>query len=187
MAYRSGTYVAFHAEGNSDQSATDIKYYRTLQMWHEHEKIDFRFVNSHEKASAVRDSSKKQTLRQSLLQRLRNSRNMLLIVGENTRFDTDWVPFEIAQAVDSYELPIIAAYPGYDYITAPAALRPLWPLALTSRIDSATAHVIHIPFRQAPIKDAIDRFDHDKYPLGGGLGHYSLQMYINWGLARNSA
>ena len=100
MAYRSGTYVAFHAEGNSDQSATDIKYYRTLQMWHEHEKIDFRFVNSHEKASAVRDSSKKDTLRQSLMQRLRNSRNMLLIVGENTRFDTDWVPFEIAQAID---------------------------------------------------------------------------------------
>ena len=30
-----------------------------------------------------------------LPERLRNSRNMVLIVGETTRFDTDWVPFEI--------------------------------------------------------------------------------------------
>lgn len=187
MAYRSGTYVAFHAEGNSDQSATDIKYYRTLQMWHEHEKIDFRFVNSHEKASAVRDSSKKDTLRQSLMQRLRNSRNMLLIVGENTRFDTDWVPFEIAQAIDWYELPIIVAYPAFPYITKPSALRPLWPAALSSRIDNGTAHCIHIPFKQAPIKHAIEAFDHDNNPLGGGLGIYSWESYLGWGLAQNSA
>jgi hypothetical protein len=187
MAYRSGTYVAFHAEGNSDQSATDIKYYRVLQMWHDHEKIDFRFVNSHEKASAVKDSSRKETLRQSLLQRLRNSRNMLLIIGENTRFDTDWVPFEIAQAVDTYEIPIIAAYPAYINITNPAAARPLWPSALAQRIDNGKAHVIHIPFRQDPIKHAIKTFDHDNYPLGGGLGIYSWESYVAWGLVQNSA
>ena len=52
-------------------------------------------IHSHDKASSVRDSSKRETLRRSLPERLRNSRNMVLIVGETTRFDTYWVPFEI--------------------------------------------------------------------------------------------
>ncbi len=95
----------------------------------------------------------------SLLERLRNSRNILLIIGNTTRLDTDWVPFEIAQAIDTYEIPIIAAYPAYINITNPTAARPLWPAALAQRIDSGKAHVIHIPFRQAPIKHADHYFD----------------------------
>ncbi len=187
MAYRSGTYVAFHAEGNSDPTETDMKYYRLLEAWHKHKIIEFSLVNSHDKASAVRDSSKRDTLRRSLMERLRNSKNMVLIIGDTTRLDRDWVPFEIAQAIDTYEIPIIAAYPSYPPIFDPAALRPLWPAALAQRIDNGTAHVIHIPFRQQPIKDAIDQFDHNTYPAGGGLGYYSLQAYQNWGLAQNSA
>src|SRR5262244_97010 len=73
MAYRSGTYVAFHAEGNSDPTERDMKYYRMLQAWHQHEKIEFSLVNSHDESSAVRDSSKRETLRRSLMERLRNS------------------------------------------------------------------------------------------------------------------
>jgi hypothetical protein len=187
MAYRNGTYVAFHAEGNSDPTETDMKYYRMLQAWHEHDKIEFTLINSHDKASAVRDSSKRETLRRSLLERLRNSRNMMLIIGNTTRLDSDWVPFEIAQAVDTYELPIIAAYPAYSYINNPLGLRSLWPTALAERIDNNTAHVIHVPFRKEPIKDAISQFDHDKYPPGGGLGYYSDEAYISWGLLSRPA
>jgi len=47
------------------------------------------------------------------MERLRNSRKMLLIVGDTTRLNSDWVPFEIAQAIDSYKLPIITTYPAY--------------------------------------------------------------------------
>lgn len=187
MAYRSGTYVAFHAEGNSDPAETDMKYYRLLQAWHEHEDIEFSLVNSHDKASAVRDTSKRETLRRSLLERLRNSRNMVLIIGNTTRLDSDWVPFEIAQAIDTYKLPIIAAYPAYLNITNPQALRPLWPAALAQRIDSGSAHVLHIPFRQGPMKHSIKTFDHDNYPIGGGLGIYSWDSYVAWGLVQHSA
>ena len=48
MAYRSGTYVAFHAEGNTNPTETDMKYYRMLQAWHDHQNIEFSLVNSHE-------------------------------------------------------------------------------------------------------------------------------------------
>lgn len=66
MAYRNGTYVAFHAEGNSDPTETDMKYYRLLHAWHAHEKIEFTLINSHDKASAVRDKSLRETLRRQL-------------------------------------------------------------------------------------------------------------------------
>src|ERR1051326_5705913 len=99
--YRSGTYVAFHAEGNSDPSETDMKYYRLLQAWHANDGNEFRFINSHDKASAVRDSSTAETLRRSLTERLRQSKNFLLLLGTSTWRDTDWVPFEIAYAIDT--------------------------------------------------------------------------------------
>jgi antiphage defense system Thoeris ThsB-like protein len=175
------------AEGNSDLTETDMKYYRLLEAWHDHEDIEFSLVNSHDKASAVRDSSKHETLRRSLMERLRNSRNMVLIIGDTTRLDADWMPFEIAQAIDTYEIPIIAAYPAYLYIRNPAALRSFWPAALAHRIDNGTAHVIHIPFRQGPIKHAVKQFDHNNYPLGGGLGFYSWESYVAWGLVQSSA
>lgn len=183
MAYRNGTYVAFHAEGTSDPTASDIKYYNTLKMWHGNEDIEFSMVNSHNKAAAVRDSSMRSTLRNSLLERLRNSKNMLLIVGDATRFDNDWVPFEIANAIDTYRLPIISAYPNYLNITAPnhPELRGLWPEALRSRIDRGVARVIHVPFRMEPIKDAISRFSHNS-PPDGGLVYYSVDAYKKWGL-----
>lgn len=138
-------------------------------------------INSHEKTAAVRDSSMRTTLRGRLLERLRNSKNMVLIVGKTTRFDLDWVPFEISSAIDSYELPIIAAYPGYDYILNPALLRVLWPKALLDRIDNNTARVIHIGFKKEPLRAAIDQFDHNNLP-NGPLNYYTREAHQKWGL-----
>jgi hypothetical protein len=182
MAYRNGTYVAFHAAGTSDPAASDMKYYNLLRAWHVREESDFQFINSHEKTAAVRDSSTRETLRGRLTERLRDSKNMILILGETTRFDTDWVPFEIEYAVDECRIPIIAAYPGYEYILAPAALAPTWPRALASRISDGRAHVIHVPFKEQPLANAVSRFDYDNYPPGGGLGYYSREAYQSFGI-----
>ena len=130
MAYRNGTYVAFHAEGTSDPTETDMKYYNLLQAWHENEDIDFHMINSHEKTAAVRDSSKRETLMARLKQRMNNSKNIVLVIGDTTKNDTDWVPFEIRYAIDECEIPVIAAYPNCGRILNPEALRDLWPKAL---------------------------------------------------------
>lgn len=187
MAYRNGTYVAFHAEGTSDPTDSDQRYYRILEAWKGSDKLEFTWVNSHEKTAAVRDTSKRETLAGRLKERLSCSRNMLLIIGPTTRLDNDWVPFEIRHAIETYEIPIIAAYPGYGPIFQPTQLRPLWPAALSTRIDNGTAHVIHVPFKLEPIKDAIDQFDHNKYPLNGGLGWYSVDAYKSFGLLNQTA
>ncbi len=63
MAYRSGTYVIFYAAGTSDPTASDMKYYNLLRAWHVRTDNDFRFVNSHEKAAAIRDSSNRARVR----------------------------------------------------------------------------------------------------------------------------
>ena len=85
MAYRNGTYVAFHADGNNlPGGKSDIDYYRMLCAWNAHKHHDFQIINTHEKFSAVKDSSTKTTSRAGLLERLRNSKNMLLIIGKTT-------------------------------------------------------------------------------------------------------
>ncbi|TAL90256.1 MAG: hypothetical protein EPN62_08515 [Candidimonas sp.] len=79
MAYRNGTYIAFHAGDTADPTASDIKYYNTMKMWSANKKIEFILINSHEKTSAVRDSLAKETLRRSLIAHLNNSKHMVLI------------------------------------------------------------------------------------------------------------
>lgn len=181
MAYRNGTYVAFHANGTDMPIDSDIKYYNLMKAWTDKGDDDFTMINSHDKASSVRDSSKKSTLRASLQERLRNSRNMVLIIGKTTRFDTDWVPFEIEQAIDAYKIPIIASYTDCDPFFDPSQFLSLWPKALADRIANQSAKVIHIPFKKEPIKAAINQFDHKNLP-GGSQVYYTRETYKKWGL-----
>lgn len=151
--------------------------------WHANDGTDFTLYNSHDKVSAVRDSSQDATIKRSLRERLDNSKNMVLIVGQRTRFDADFVPYEIAYAVDTCRIPIVAAYPGYTTIRAPSALSQLWPKALADRINNGSASVIHVPFNQKVIDDAISQFSHSKLPLGGGLGIYSDDAHRSFGIS----
>lgn len=153
-----------------------------LKAWTEKTDDDFFMIDSHQKGSAVRDSSKKQTLELRLKERLRNSKNIVLIIGDTTKNDRDWVPMEIKYATDDCGIPIIAAYTGYDYICAPQKLSSLWPKALKERIENGAASVIHIPFKKKPLKDAISQFSHNHKPKGGGLGTYSEEAYKSFGI-----
>jgi hypothetical protein len=184
MPYRNGTYIAFHAEGKTDPTASDIRYYRMLKAWHENDDIEFKFTNSHDKVAAVRDSSSKETILRSLRTRLQNSKNMVLIIGETTRNDRDFVPYEISYAVDTCEIPIIAVYTGYTSILNPSLLRSLWPPALAARIDNGSARVIHIPFRRSVIDAAIRQFDYSappKSPLTYYTREYQQKLGVSFG------
>lgn len=183
MAYRNGTYIAFHANGTNVPYDSDIKYYNLIKAWCGKGDDCFNIVNSHDKTAAVRDTSSKETLKRSLRERLNNSKNMLLIIGETTKFDTDWVPFEIEYAIDVCRIPLIIAYVDYEIaIRNPSALSNTWPAALKSRIENGTARAIHIPFKKEPINSACGQFSHNNYPNGGGLGRYNDEAYASWGI-----
>lgn len=183
MAYRNGTYVAFDGNGTTDPTKGDMKYYGLLQSWNASNKFELMFSDSHKKTYQVKDTSLKSTLQSRLLERMRNSKNMLLIISDDTNWDRGMLNFEIEKAVDYYEIPIIVAYTGYSAIINPGSLAHKWPKALNERIMDQTAKCIHIPFKQKSISAAVSQFSiHNKNDeLTQSLHYYTEETYKSWG------
>jgi MTH538 TIR-like domain (DUF1863) len=184
MANRTGTYFAFDGLGQADPTQSDFKYYATVQGWDANRGIEFKFVNSHEKASAVRDTSTLETLKRSIRERLAASKNMVVILSDDTRKTGSLLSYEVEMAVDYYKLPLIIAYPGYDSILNPSLLRPRWLNALATRIDNSTARAIHIPFKKDAILDAIGQFTVNSGTLNIPLQFYNRETHVGWGYIR---
>ena len=181
MANRTGTYFAFDGLGQSDRSKSDFKYYAVVQGWDAAKGIDFKFVNSHDKASAVRDTSKLETLKESIRQRLAASKNMVVIVSADTRKSGSLLSWEIERAVDYYELPLVVAYAGYNSILDPSKLSSRWPNTLATRINNGKAQAIHIPFKKDVMLEAIRRFAVNGEEIGGSMVTFTRQAHIDWG------
>lgn len=179
---RTGTYVAFDGLGETDPTKSDFRYYATLQAWTKNKNIDFKFTNSHDKTYAVRNSSLKSTLYARIRERLRASKNMLVIISKDTRYTGSVLSYEIEQAIDVYKIPLIIAYTGYSSIYDVDALSDMWPKSLADRINNKDTKAIHIAFAKEPILEAINRFTVNKSNLSSGKHYYSKETYISWGL-----
>ena len=179
---RTGTYVAFDGLGQTDPSKSDFCYYAMLQAWNKNNDIDFRFVDSHEKTYAVRDSSLKETLYARIRQRMSASKNMLVIISEDTRYTGSVLSYEIQLAIEVYKIPLIIAYPGYSAILNVDAMACMWPKALVDRIDNPETKAIHIAFHKKPIFDAINQFTVIRNSLTSGRNYYSRKAYESWNL-----
>ena len=182
MSYRNGTYVAFDGNDTTDPTKSDMKYYGILQSWNVNKNIDFTFSDSHKKTYQVKDSSNRETLKSRLLDRMRNSKNMIIIISDDTNWNRGMLNFEIEKAIDYYKLPIIVVYTKYDKIRDASLLSEKWPKALKERIDDGTAKCIHVPLKKEPILDAISQFSvNDKFP-STSLNVYSDEAYRSWGI-----
>lgn len=95
MVYRNGTYVAFDGNGTTDPTQGDLKYYALLKSWNNSSNHQLNFSDSHLKTYQVMDNSSKQTLQKRLLERMKNSKNMLLIISDDTNYDRGLLNFEI--------------------------------------------------------------------------------------------
>jgi hypothetical protein len=172
------TYIAFAAEGNTDMFASDIKYYRLLTAWNAMKGRDFELINPHDRGPMLREGSKEETIKRTLRSRLDKSKRMLLLVGDKTKFDDDFVPYEIEYAIDSCKLPIIVCYVNLDKkivagSTSGDTLRKYLPKALLDRIDNDTARTIHIPFRQEIIAKAMQQYNK------GNMPPFAFSAYTN--------
>lgn len=116
-SYRNKLYVAFDGD-------TDMKHYRLLEAWRENNNIDFNFYNAHD-LNLARDTSQIESIRSQLRERLNNSKAFLLLVGEKTKSNRKFIPWEI-EAASRRGLPIIVANIGgsrrYDANRCPATL-----------------------------------------------------------------
>lgn len=184
MAYRNGTYVAFDGQGTTDPTQSDFKYYGLIKGWNKSNIHDFYFSDSHEKTYQVLASSKLETLKDRLLERMRGSKNMLIIISTDTNWDRGLLNFEIEKAVDCYSLPLIITYVGYNAILDVDALKNTWTKALSERIDNGSAKCIHIPFKETAIMTAISQFSMHSTGdnvLTSSKTCYTKDTYKNWG------
>ena len=164
MAYRNGTYVAFNGCGTTDPTEGDLKYYALLKAWNKSNKFDFSFSDSHEKTYSVLDTSRKETLKNRLLERLRHSKQFLLIITENSSWNRGLLNWEIEKAVDNYGLPIIVAYTMCEIVRSTSPYKKYWPSKLKEKIDADNVKTIHIPFKQKIIIEALEQFDINNKP-----------------------
>jgi len=174
MANRTGTYIAFDGLGKSNPTESDFRYYSTLQAWSKGKRIDFKFVNSHDKTASVRDTSLRSTLESRIRERLAASKNCVVILSDDTRKMGSMLSYEIEKAVDLYKMPLVCMYVGFSTINKPQELSNRWPNALTTRINNGTAKAIHIPFKKEILLTAINQFS-----VNNGFPNGSLVTYTN--------
>lgn len=139
MAYRNKVYVCFDADN-------DINYYRTLQMWDQNDNIDFSFYNAHD-LNNIMSWSSEDTIKHNLRQRLKNTKVMLALIGEKTRYHRKFVIWEMEIAM-KLDIPIIAVNlnkkNGIDPERCPSILKE--------------KRVLHIPFTLQAISHALNRW-----------------------------
>jgi hypothetical protein len=167
MAYRNKTYIAFDGD-------TDMSYYRTLQMWKSNDNINFDFYDAHD-LNTARDTSLTESIKSQLRYRFDNSRLFMILVGDNTKWNRKFIPWEIEQALNR-KLPIIVVYINEsrekDDTKCPTALRDVL--------------AIHIPFKAAIVQYAFDNWStsHESYKSKGDTRsyYYNSETYKNLGL-----
>ena len=98
MPYRNKTYVCFDGDN-------DIRYYWLMRAWKQNDGISFNFFDSHD-LNTARDTSLTVSIRNQLRERLRNSKILVVLIGERTRYLYRFVRWEMEQAL-SLGLPII--------------------------------------------------------------------------------
>lgn len=169
MAYRNKTFVSFASE--------HIHYYRLMCAWRENEKIDFNFHDAHDLNTAL-DTSQPDTIRRRLRERLANTKQVVLLVGDETRAiaarPARFLHYEV-EVIQRLGLPVVFANVGGSRTAKKGRL----PGAL------ADEYTISVSFQPAIIEYALDEFV-DGYAVArrtkSGPHQYGTSVYRQLGL-----
>lgn len=142
MAYRNKTFVSFASE--------NLNCYRLMQAWRENEHIDFDFLDAHDINTAL-DSSQVETIERRLSERLANTKQVVLLVGDQTRSKAgdgrSFLHHEVT-VIKRLKLPVIFANLNQSRVTD----RDRLPVALLE------PYTISVSFQPKIIKHALDEF-----------------------------
>lgn len=97
MAYKNKVYVSMDAD-------SDLRYYYLMKAWKQSDYSSFDFYDAHD-LNNIYDKSE-ESIKAGLLERFKNSKVFVLLVGDSTRYLYKYVRWEIDQAIKR-ELPII--------------------------------------------------------------------------------
>lgn len=144
MSYRNKTYVAFASE--------NIHLYRLMEAWRDNDKIDFNFYDAHD-LFISRDTSKPDTIRRNLRQRMSNAKQVIIIgTPEAKKKGSDGTSF-LAHEVDvmmEYDLPVVVANSGGS--------RKIERSLIPTPLLDANYYTLSVAFSPAIIKFALDNY-----------------------------
>lgn len=160
MAYRNKTYVAFDGD-------TDMHYYTLMKAWKQNDNIGFNFYDAHEIKQA-RDTSKEETIKRSLLERMNNSAVFVLLIGEHTKHLYKYIRWEIEEAIKK-ELPIICINLNDSKIADDRC-----PPILKNEL------AIFIPFKSLILQYALENWpsSHENYFKSGKKSNYNYTQSV---------
>lgn len=167
MAYRNKTYVSFDGDN-------DIHYYRLMCAWKQNDRTNFNFYNAHD-LNFARDTSTEDSIKRQLSERLKNSKVLVVLIGEQTRYLYKFVRWEMEQAL-SLDMPIIAVNLNglrqQDADRCPPIIRE--------------ALAIHISFNTSILQYALENWpaSHAEYrrQVKSGSYFYKQHVYETFGL-----
>ena len=139
MAYRNKTYVCFDADG-------DIEYYKKMLQWKADDNIEFNFYDAHD-LNNLREDSSDETIKIRLRERFNDTKLLIVLVGNQTRFHYKYVRWEIEVAL-KLEIPIIAV----NIIDNQTRIWDKYPPILRDEL------VINIQYNQKLIQYSIDNW-----------------------------
>jgi len=120
--------------------------YRFMKGWKANENIDFNFFDAHD-LKPITDRANEDTVKRSLRERLSNTKQAIVIVGEKTKNLYRFVRWEM-ETCQKMDIPIIAVnlngLRNQDNERSPAILR--------------YEYIVHIPFKLKIIQYALDNF-----------------------------
>ena len=91
MAYRNKVFVSFDGDN-------DIHYYRLMRAWKQNDNTPFNFFDAHDINTAL-DRSTEETIKRRLRERLANSKVVVSLIGEETRYLYRFVRWELEQSL----------------------------------------------------------------------------------------
>jgi hypothetical protein len=139
MAYRNKTYVIF--DGDKDMWA-----YAYMLGWKKNENIDFDFFDAHDIGN-ITDRASEETVKAKLRERLRNTKQAIVLVGESTRNLYRFVRWEIETCLE-LGIPIVVVNLNKKRQMDPDRCPPLL---------RGTA-AVHVSFNARIIQKALDDF-----------------------------
>ena len=153
MGYRNKTYVIF--DGDKDMWA-----YGFMLGWNRNEHMEFSFYNAHD-LRPLEGTVSEAYVKSVLKQRLQNTKQAIVIVGESTRYLYKFVRWEIETCIDM-DIPIVVVnlngLKEMDADLCPPILR-----------GTCT---IHVPFKAKAIQFALDDFC-------DGFANYKTRGFID--------
>ena len=138
MSYLNQTYVIFDAD-------EDAWAYRFMRGWKENERVNFDFRDAHDLDSMTSRAQDEYYVKSNLRRRMEKSAAVLVLIGEKTKNLYRFVRWELELALE-LDLPII----GVNLNDKRMQDNERCPPIIRDRC------VIHIPFKMAAIKYALD-------------------------------